>query len=193
MGTYTGTQEGMPTKVIFQANGQGQTADLDFVNHRFYYNGGSWDVNVVPARDNTLLYNNYTSKWNKVYCYAWDRLSDKNNALWPGVEITERDVYGHYVAHVSSKYDMVIFNDGTENKITDSPIADWHMYNENGFTTAVNVALTDGVAYTSTHDVYANNVVYSRAMSNQWGTMPMYAILRMINLQTQQSAPLSNS
>lgn len=81
--------------------------------------GGSWvdASSTKPAeKPTTIYYDNTTTKWSKVYAYAY--VGDTiNNAGWPGVEMTTTEFDGIYSLTVDiGTYYWVIFNDGGTNE-----------------------------------------------------------------------------
>lgn len=123
--TYTGSESGQPTGVIF-LDGKGQDGanklnggNQDFKNHGYYVEG-AWNKEITevatPAEDTYVYYDN-AKNWDKVYCYFYK--GEKTSAVWPGVEMTyDADVTydgktGWYKATVPAGYTKYLINDGT--------------------------------------------------------------------------------
>jgi hypothetical protein len=100
---WTGTMSKLPTGLLFVADGK-KTADFDFVNHGYYSSTGL----SYHMGSNTVYYDNSVSQWDKVYYYAWDN-QGRQNAEWPGEEVTTKDDRGYYQVSVEG-YTSIIFN-----------------------------------------------------------------------------------
>ena len=97
--------DGSPTKIIFVTD-DGQTGDLDYVNHGYYNLSGI----VYHLGTNTVKFDNTVGNWSNVYYYAWDN-NKHAKASWPGEEITT-PTDGYYQVTLDGVYPNIIFNDG---------------------------------------------------------------------------------
>ncbi len=65
--------------------------------------------------------------WSKVYAYIYSNKTGDKLAEWPGVQMTDssQNTYGESVYHMTvdtSKYDRIIFSNGSGTQTTDTPI-----------------------------------------------------------------------
>ncbi|MED9996508.1 MAG: starch-binding protein, partial [Paludibacteraceae bacterium] len=125
-------------RIIFK--GTGQTADLTFNASKPYYYEGAWyatlaEINGADAPAELTLYYVNTTKWSKVFAYAWG-----NTALadWPGVAATLAgrtkdgiEVYSYTFNPTMAN--QIIFNNGNGSQTKDLPInaATPYFYNNN--------------------------------------------------------------
>ena len=97
-----------------------------------YYNNGTWSVLPEVKNASTAGKTVYINEWDtaeKVYAYAFTFNLDKENATWPGVEMTRDANRSDRLASYTfdQDYHTVIFNNGTggEGNQTDNlPLAD---------------------------------------------------------------------
>ena len=84
---------------------------------------GCYSSGDVQAVDCNVLYFVNTKGWGAVYAYAWNDEIKTNDGAWPGNQCVEvgTNEYGQAICAVvvSSACDMVIFNDGGDNKTAD--------------------------------------------------------------------------
>ena len=144
---YDGSLTNLPTGLLFIADGN-QTADFDFVNNGYYTATGL----SYHLGSNTVYYDNSVSQWDKVYYYAWDN-QGRQNAEWPGEEVTTKDDRGYYQVSVEG-YTSIIFN---------NPDAQ-------GLKQTEDLTIEDGKVY----KLEANTVAFDNS-NTQWSKVYYYA------------------
>jgi len=130
--------DGSPTKIIFVTD-DGQTGDLDYVNHGYYTASGL----SYHLGSNTVYYDNSVSQWDKVYYYAWDN-QGRCKTQWPGEEVTtivQIDGRDCYKVELDGQYTSVIFNypEATDVKQTEDLVVE----NEKVYQLAANTVYFD--------------------------------------------------
>ena len=145
--TYNGSLDNLPTGLLFIADGN-QTADFEFVNHGYYSaNGLSYYMGTK-----TVYFDNSVSNWDKVYYYAWDN-QGRNNADWPGKEVTKPEGDDYYTVSVEG-FTSIIFNNP----------------NAQGLKQTDDLVVEDGKVY----KLEANTVAFNKSGSN-WNKVYYYA------------------
>ncbi len=138
-------------KIIFSngtggSAGNGQTADLDWVNGGYYTLDG-YVKTITPSTgdnnndDNKPVSNDWvasfknTPNWSAVYAYSWDNSDTSNQALgtWPGKQINLNSSTGYYEVTIPGAglmtTPMIIFNNGTGGSAGNGQTADYTLVN----------------------------------------------------------------
>lgn len=76
-----------------------------------------------------FVYFNNTGDWSNVYAYTWNSTTGEYAKGWPGTKLTETTAEGYYKFKVEDASDMIIFNDGNNNKTSDNKIIGGYVYN----------------------------------------------------------------
>lgn len=126
--------------------GNGQTADLDWVNGGYYTLDG-YVKTITPSTgdnnndDNKPVSNDWvasfknTPNWSAVYAYSWDNSDTSNQALgtWPGKQINLNSSTGYYEVTIPGAglmtTPMIIFNNGTGGSAGNGQTADYTLVN----------------------------------------------------------------
>lgn len=186
--TKTATQDWTPTHMIltaYNSNNQlykitGDNNDVVFTNNAYYIDGG---YNHTVADGSTVYFYN-SENWGNVKIYAFDNRGNKYKNNWPG-NLMENVGNGLFKYHFDEcSYTNIIFvngNGGGANQTVDLTAENDKVYvidgttnnegSHNTFTVDANLILTDGENFPYNKDFAVLKASYSRAISNQWGTL----------------------
>lgn len=80
---------------------------------------------------NIVYFDNSSSNWGAVYCYAWSGGESDQNAAWPGVAMVNEEgkIYSYAAA---TSYKNVIFNNGNGTQTGDLTWYNGHVYKADG-------------------------------------------------------------
>lgn len=114
-GWYSITVSGSFSNIQFNNSNNGkQTADLVIDNDKPYFNGYEWTngFNTYEGPTSVTVYFYNSANWSKVYAYTWPKGGSAPG--WPGVLMTKVEGHdGWYSIEVDIAYNMIIFNNGT--------------------------------------------------------------------------------
>lgn len=112
---YSITVSGSFSNIQFNNSNNGQqTADLVIDNDKPYFNGYEWTdgFNTYEGPSSRTVYFYNSENWSTVYAYTWPKGGGNTN--WPGVKMTKVDGHdGWYSIEVDIAYNMIVFNNGT--------------------------------------------------------------------------------
>lgn len=133
------------TGIIFNTNGDAdKTADLTYTGSYVMDDNGATSTAVTfttggddptptptpTPTGHTVYYDNSSTNWSTVYCYAWSTGSSDQNAAWPGVAMSVYD--GNVYSYSSdTAYANVIFNNNSD-QTDDLTWYDGHIYKRDG-------------------------------------------------------------
>lgn len=181
--TYTGTNSGTPTYVIFVPNNSSQTADLDYVNTGYYidgtYNRAIGDPSIEPTTPDTPSTGETTwtfaysgTNYSSTYAFVWDAGNNNKEYLgkWPGTLMTKNNSTGNWEITFKTsdtiKTPMVIFNNGNGNQS-----ADWTLYNNSTYSsdgshvTAISSVRSDATGSFTIYGLSGNKLMQTNSLN----------------------------